>query len=179
MMWSCSVIDHRRTGRCSATVAALVLAVVPGCGTDSDTGTGEGTVSGEDVSYEVLTTGRRSEAPGGEEINGVQAAVITSQAELDAEWPSWEPLGTDVPAVDGLGTEQSLVLLWAPDHPVRVSDAAVEDGRAVIEGVREVPGEDCAVTAEVTGWTTVVVMDAVPSTPEDPNLKIEQETLDC
>ncbi len=168
-----------------AWLALAVLAVLVGCGDQTDTGTGPAGTgpadsgSQEQNSFEVLTTGRLAEAPGGEEFDGVHATVLVSEAELDTEWPNWKPLGAKMPTIDGLGTDRSLVLLWAEDHPVRVSHVTTEDGRLVVEGTREIPGEGCSTTQEVTGWTTVVSTDTVPSEPDDLSLRIDEETIDC
>jgi hypothetical protein len=155
-------------------VAVSLAIVISGCGPDSD-----GEVGGGTGSFEVIATQRRADPPGGTDIDGVQVAVFTSQEELDSAWPDWEPLATDPPSVDGLDTDRSVVLLWARDHPVRVTGATMEEGSLVIEGTREVPGPGCFTTDEVTGWTTVVAVQAVPSQPRDPTLDVSSETIDC
>jgi hypothetical protein len=158
-------------------VASLGLLLLTGCGSDPEPGSDTGSTEG--VTFHA-TTGRRTDAPGAEDFDGVQATVITSQAELDEQWADWEPLGADQPPVEGLGTERSVVLMWAPDHPVGVTNVGLDDGGSVVvSGVREVPGDDCATTAEVTGWTTVVVIEAVPEDPDEPIIEVEQEQVDC
>lgn len=159
-------------------VAVASLLLLGGCGTGRGPAE-DGRSRDRGVDFDVEATQRRAEAPGGQDIDGVQVVVITSQEELDSEWPRWEPLGTEDVSVAGLGTMQSLVMLWAAGRPVRVTAVRIKEGRPVVEGLREVPGEGCVTTQEVTGWTTIVVVGTVPSRPDSPELAIEERPVDC
>ncbi len=69
--------------------------------------------------------------------------------------PEQEP----VPSVDGLGTDRIVVLVWSDRHDARVDRVVLDDGGLRVEVIRELPGDGCSSTAEVTAWTTVAAVE--------------------
>jgi uncharacterized protein (DUF433 family) len=64
-----------------------------------------------------------------------------------------------VPSVDGLGTDRIVVLVWSDRHDARVDRVVLDDGGLRVEVTRELPGDGCSSTAEVTAWTTVAAVE--------------------
>lgn len=68
-----------------------------------------------------------------------------------------------MPSVEGLGTVRVVVLLWSDRHDARVDRVVLHDGRLRVEATRELPGDGCSSTAEVTAWTTVAAGEVPPA----------------